>query len=367
MDRGPDETGAPEGPPVLELPPSCPSSSPVVKQLALNRYSSYALLDDGSLWCWGRCWPSTNTEHAELDETTTRPVRVELDGVARVAAAFTGACAALVDGTVRCWGRPNLFGEVGATGLNWTIENPSHVAIEGVIDLSAGCHLFCALRGNGTVACWGQPSAFFPPDYPLPADVAPDGPQPDPVEIPGIEADGQQIKSGFLVSCVRRATGQLRCFSGNPIPDLSKETVPIRTFETSRSHVCLVDTAGEARCYFYPGAFLFGDPPVAVPAWNGASELSIESMGGHACVLVDRRVRCLGADPDPTVIEPVEYIPANLPPIAGLFHATHVAAGTWHGCAVDSGCVRCWGRNDEGQLGDGTYQSSSMPTFVVWE
>jgi hypothetical protein len=271
-----------------------------------------------------------------------------------------------VDGTVRCWGRPNFFGEVGPTFSVWTIEKPSHIAIEDVIDLSAGCSETCALRSNGTVACWGQPSIFFPKGFPLPADVLPDGPQPTPVEIPGIEPNGRQIQGGCCVHCVRRATGQLRCFSGNPVPDLSNETVPIDAFEAGRTQVCLVDTAGEARCYFR-GASYFGDPPVAIPAWSGAAELSLEPQGGHACVLVDSRVLCVGADPDPTVIEPVSYIPASLPPVPGLFQATHVAAGTWHGCAVDSGCVRCWGRNDEGQLGDGTYQRASTPTFVLWD
>ena len=34
---------------------------------------------------------------------------------------------------------------------------------------------------------------------------------------------------------------------------------------------------------------------------------------------------------------------------------TQVAVGAYHSCAVlNGGDIKCWGRNDDGQLGDGT-------------
>src|SRR5262245_15145171 len=42
-----------------------------------------------------------------------------------------------------------------------------------------------------------------------------------------------------------------------------------------------------------------------------------------------------------------------------------VSIGAYHVCAVRrSGTVHCWGRNDDGQVGDGTRQQRNKPTLV---
>jgi alpha-tubulin suppressor-like RCC1 family protein len=45
--------------------------------------------------------------------------------------------------------------------------------------------------------------------------------------------------------------------------------------------------------------------------------------------------------------------------------ASSLAAGLHHTCAIDSGDLFCWGLNEDGQLGDGTTTSRNQPTRVL--
>lgn len=52
--------------------------------------------------------------------------------------------------------------------------------------------------------------------------------------------------------------------------------------------------------------------------------------------------------------------------VAGLTTATQVSTGEYYACAVEAaGTVKCWGRNNYGQLGDGTATNRSSPVAVT--
>jgi alpha-tubulin suppressor-like RCC1 family protein len=111
----------------------------------------------------------------------------------------------------------------------------------------------------------------------------------------------------------------------------------------------------------------FGFTPGDVTGLTGASQVA--AGYGHACALiVDGSIRCWGenregqlgngATADPGVAEPVT--------VTGVTGALAIATGAYHTCAImPDRTVACWGRNDQGQLGDGTLTTSSTPVQVV--
>jgi hypothetical protein len=80
---------------------------------------------------------------------------VGITNAVAITAGWRHACAALADGTARCWGQ-NEFGQLG-NGSTASSSIPVPVSgITGAVALTGGWwHHSCALLGNGTVKCWG--------------------------------------------------------------------------------------------------------------------------------------------------------------------------------------------------------------------
>src|SRR5437773_4375978 len=105
--------------------------------------------------------------------------------------------------------------------------------------------------------------------------------------------------------------------------------------------------------------------PVPVGGLTGAAAVS----GGfyHTCALLgDGTVQCWGQNYEGQlgngIVGGVSTIPVL---VAGLANVSAVSGGYRHTCALlRGGTVQGWGRNVEGQLGDGTTTSSSTPVQV---
>ncbi|MTV24706.1 hypothetical protein FTX61_04625 [Nitriliruptoraceae bacterium ZYF776] len=109
------------------------------------------------------------------------------------------------------------------------------------------------------------------------------------------------------------------------------------------------------------------DASVAGDGDPSARASTVAAGGGHTCAVIDGAVVCtgrnthgqLGAAGPATVTTPV--------PVAGLpAQVVGVAAGDDHTCAVTAdGELWCWGRNHQGQLGDGGFDDRHVPAPVV--
>ena len=87
---------------------------------------------------------------------------------------------------------------------------------------------------------------------------------------------------------------------------------------------------------------------------------SIAAGYGNACaVLSGGEARCWGFGTYGQLGSGDTYRRAEPIAVAGLDDAVSVAASYWHTCAVrSSGAAACWGRNVSGQRGDGDPSSS---------
>ena len=117
-----------------------------------------AIMDDESLTCWGR------NEHGELGHggatDRTSPTAVSLnagENVIDVGSGDVHACALLDDGSIKCWGR-NTKGQLG-DGTNNDRSLPTSTASLGAgrtaVDIGVGEVSVCALLDNDDVKCWG--------------------------------------------------------------------------------------------------------------------------------------------------------------------------------------------------------------------
>jgi alpha-tubulin suppressor-like RCC1 family protein len=99
-------------------------------------------------------------------------------------------------------------------------------------------------------------------------------------------------------------------------------------------------------------------------ACQGVQQMAVG--GNFACALIsDGTVRCWGANKYGqlglgTADTTAHPTPA---PVPGLTNVISIAAGTLHVCAVMSDhTLRCWGQNNDGELGIGTTDNTAHPT-----
>jgi alpha-tubulin suppressor-like RCC1 family protein len=147
-----------------------------------------ALLDTGSVACWGIGLYGETTNHETLEDVTYL--------------SFGGyyACATHSDGTAQCWGY-NAYGALGRTG-----EGGPPAPVVGLTDATAvvaGALRTTALRSDGTVSVWGAKH---------PACTLDEGRPEQPVQgLSGVVA----VSSGGAHSCAILDDTSVRCWGGN--------------------------------------------------------------------------------------------------------------------------------------------------------
>ena len=138
-------------------------------------------------------------------------------------------------------------------------------------------------------------------------------------------------------------------------------------------HTCALMRNGEVLCWGKDDKGQLGDSAEASPSLVPvkvellSTATTISAGGNHTCaVLTGGALVCWGDNASGQIGDDSTTDRFTPVPVEGLSSGVAaVAGGLLHTCAVlDTGALKCWGDNAEGQLGDGTKADSRVPIGV---
>jgi alpha-tubulin suppressor-like RCC1 family protein len=204
------------------------------------------------------------------------------------------------------------------------------VEATGVVAISAGGYHTCALVVDGGVSCWGANMAGQLGTGDTCCGI-PYGYSSVPRRVVGLGEDALSVSAGLEHTCALLSGGAVKCWGGRnsqitgcgsgcgnrAFPqDVAGLASGIVAVSAGGLHTCVLTAAGGVKCWGYNQYGQAGD-------------------GNSTGFTSDYR---------PTPVD-----------VVGLTSGVvGIAAGFWHTCALTVNSeVKCWGRNDDGQLGNG--------------
>ncbi|MDH5672520.1 MAG: hypothetical protein OEZ06_10250 [Myxococcales bacterium] len=377
----------------------CADGASTIEAIYAGGAHTCARMDTGLVRCWG--WGIYgelgygNTDDIGDDELAADVGYVPVGGrVVDMGLGVTHGCALIEGGSLRCWGR-NHYGPLGY-GHNRDIgddELPDSAGDawlpEGVVQVAGGGEHTCALFEDGSVRCWGL-GIDGQLGY---AGTESIGDDETPLMLPPVELGGpaRQVCAGRDHSCALIEDGSVRCWGrGQHAPlglghleNVGDDETPefagrvevggeVMQLVAGWYHSCALMVGGAVRCWGFGrlGALGYasmdsvGDDEVPAAVGDvplGAPALQLVAGTYHTCALLEGgavrcwgrgqygplgygNVRTIGDDETP---ESAGDVPLGEP-------ALQLAAGSYHTCALlAAGRVRCWGKGEYGRLGCG--------------
>lgn len=355
---------------------------PVATKLAAGVSHTCAVVS-GAASCWGYNNQGQLGIGKIADEVTAKPTLVKglEGGVQQIAAGGAQTCALMDNGSVKCWGS-NLWGQVG-DGTGVTRGQPVDVVglSSGVVAIAVGGSHACALLSTGGVSCWGSNTQGELGD-----GTTKDHPVPTPVK--GLSSGVASIVADSSRTCAVLADGSMKCWGtrilvGDGTTDDHHEPTliqqlpgPIGAAVSAGNHTCVLPESGGALCWGDNDAGELGDgtqayklAPTTVAALP--PQLSMIATGvSHTCALTgDGSVKCWGSNTVgqlgngvDSIIEKTAVATISLPK-----NIDALVAGDNHSCVMlDSSKVLCWGSNQFLQLGNTLGNEGRTPVEVMW-
>jgi len=342
--------------------------------LSLGEHHTCALLPDGVVKCWGGNFNGQLGDGSTTQNFAPTPVALGESAVS-LSVNAQHSCAVLASGGVRCWGHNPL----GQLGDGTSTRRLLPVAVVGIVDavaVSAGRSHTCALLRGGGVRCWGFNNGGQLGTGTAVSSVVP-------VAVIGLAGPATALAAGGGHTCAVVTDGVLQCWGINSAGQLGDGTTtnrllpttiglagPTRAVSTHTNHTCAIDTAGTARCWGNNFHGTIGDGgsvnvlTPTTPTGLPSGVASISAGGTQTCAVTsDGAARCWGYNNNGQVGDDTLATRRTPSPVFGLgAQGVAVFAGDNHSCAVlSSNAAVCWGGNWQGELGDGTTTNRLHP------
>ena len=373
--------------------PDPAAANPLTGMAAVTAGGSHtcALTTAGGVKCWGLSSIGQSGEGTTTDRTVPVDVMGMTSGVAAVTAGNSHTCVLTTGGGAKCWGG-NSEGQLG-DGAGGSFGDVSLTPVDvsgltsGVAAVAAGESHACALTTAGGVKCWGRNAFGRLGDGTTIARTVP-------VDVVGLTSGVAAITAGNLHTCALTTAGGVKCWGRNfqgqlgdgtttnsttPV-DVSGLSSGVAAVTAGSTYTCAVTTVGGVKCWGGNSWGRLGDgtttnstTPVDVVGLT-SSVGAVAAGNYHTCALTTAGgAKCWGSNSEGQLGDGTggTFGDSSLTPIEGsglTSGVAAVAAGQSHSCAVTTtGGLKCWGRNNFGQLGDGTSNGRLTPMDVVVE
>jgi alpha-tubulin suppressor-like RCC1 family protein len=288
--------------------------------VSAGRHVTCAITPGGQLHCWGRNRQGEVGTGDTLQRTSPFAVSVGTGrSVLSVAVASFHTCAILDDGSVRCWG-----GNLTELGYGDTVDRitPTSEALNlgsgrSAVALAAGYSHTCAVLDDGSVKCWGA-NGSGQLGY---------GDTTDRSGVPATAIDlgpgrsAVELSLGSLHSCARLDDGSVKCWGangngqlgyGDTTGRLAPPATPVsmpggltaKQLDAGDRHLCAILSDDSIACWGVNNLGQLGDrtntersTPVLVTGFSGTPKRL--ALGyAHSCALrSDGTVSCWGNVP----------------------------------------------------------------------
>lgn len=304
-----------------------------VTQVSLQGNNSCAVVNE-ALYCWGN---NTNGQvgNGVVSAVVSSPFQVFSSGVTRVETGQFHSCA-LHLGKLKCWGA-NSSGQIGNGTTSSTVLVPFEVFQNSITGFAIADHATCAIV-NSSLNCWGTQSN-------------------------GILGNGQTAGSSSTPSVILNSVRKVQMYG---------------------SHACAILLDQSLKCWGTGLNGIKGDG--TAPATLSTPTLVLNSVSDirtgliNVCAMIDNELKCWGKNTNrilglgdtanhftPTRILGPLYFNQSYANSATLPGYSPLSLGDHESCLIEyGGSLKCWGRNTNGQVGNGVLGVPQIAPFEIF-